>query len=182
MPRRRRRAAFLDRDGTIIADAGYIASPEDVRLLPGAAGALRRLSGIGFALVVVTNQSGIARGFYEESDYERVRARLEALLAERGVALDACYHCPHHPSLTGPCDCRKPGLALYRRAADELDLDVRRSIFVGDKPSDVLPALALGGEGWLVRTGEGRRHEVAMPAEIGIADDLAAVVQAVLGG
>jgi D-glycero-D-manno-heptose 1,7-bisphosphate phosphatase len=142
-----RPAAFLDRDGTIIVDVDYPSRPEDVRLLPGAAAALRRLNDHGIPAVVVTNQSGIARGLLDEAAYERVRARLDELLAAEGARLDASYHCPHHPDFGGPCDCRKPGAALYARAARELALDPGRSIFVGDRLRDVLPARAFGGRG-----------------------------------
>lgn len=164
-----------------MVDHGYVADPRDVRLILGAASALRRLAGAGFALVVVTNQSGIARGFYGEAQYEAVRKRLGSLLADEGVVLDGSYHCPHHPDITGPCPCRKPGVALYDKAAAELGIDLAESIYVGDKPSDVLAGLALGGEAWLVRTGEGRMHEVAVPPGVRVADDLAAVVDGVLG-
>ncbi len=135
-------------------DAGYVADPAQVRLLPGAAAALRRLAAAGYALVVVTNQSGIARGLMSEADFHAVQARLEQRLAEAGVHLDAVYHCPHHPAFTGPCECRKPGLGLYRRAAGDLGLDLARSLFLGDKPSDVAPAAPLGGRARLV-TGQG---------------------------
>ena len=145
-----RPAAFLDRDGTIIVDVDYPSRPEDVELLPGAAAAIRRLNEHGVAAVVVTNQSGIARGLFDEAAYERVRARLDALLAADGARLDASYHCPHHPDFGSPCDCRKPGTALHERAAREMGLDPARSLYVGDRLRDVLPALRLGGRGILV--------------------------------
>jgi D-glycero-D-manno-heptose 1,7-bisphosphate phosphatase len=145
-----RPAAFLDRDGTIVVDVDYPSRAEDVRLLPGAAAAIRRLNERGVAAVVVTNQSGIARGLLDEAAYERVRARVEELLAAEGARLDASYHCPHHPDFGGPCECRKPGTALYARAARDLGLDPARSLFVGDRLRDVLPALVLGGRGILL--------------------------------
>lgn len=145
-----RPAAFLDRDGTIIVDVDYPSRPEDVELLPGAAAAIRRLNEHGVAAVVVTNQSGIARGLFDEAAYERVRARLDVLLAAEGARLDASYHCPHHPDFGSPCDCRKPGTALHERAARDLGLDASRSLYVGDRLRDVLPALRLGGRGILV--------------------------------
>lgn len=140
-----RPAAFLDRDGTIIRDANYIRDPEAVELLPGAADAIRRLNERAVAVVVVTNQSGIARGTITPAEYDAVRGRLDALLAAKGARLDASYTCPHHPDITGPCQCRKPGLALYRKAIAELGLEVRASVFVGDRWRDVEPALVLGG-------------------------------------
>jgi histidinol-phosphate phosphatase family protein len=145
-----RPAVFLDRDGTIIEDLGYLGDPDQVRLLPGAAAAIARLNRAGLPAVVVTNQSGIARGLLDEAAYQATRARLDRLLADEGARLDAQYHCPHHPDITGPCDCRKPGLLLYRRAALDLALDLAASWWVGDRPHDVEPAAALGGRGILI--------------------------------
>ena len=146
----KRRAAFVDRDGTIIVDAHYISRPEQVRLVPGAAEALRRLNEAGVAVVVVTNQSGIARGIFTEDDYARVAERVALLFREAGATIDATYHCPHHPEITGPCDCRKPGLGMYEQARDEMDLDTTASLFVGDRWRDVEPGIALGGRAILV--------------------------------
>lgn len=145
-----RPAAFLDRDGTIIRDADFPNDPDAVELIPGATAALRRLVDAGFALIAVTNQSGIARGKVTVAQYEAVRARLDALLAAEGIALTASYHCPHHPDFTGPCECRKPGSLLYRQAIAEFGLDPVRSLFVGDRWRDVAPGLALGGTAVLV--------------------------------
>lgn len=145
-----RAAAFLDRDGTIIRDANFVRDPGDVELLPGAAAAVRRLNAAGVAVVIVTNQSGIARGLLNEADYERVRRRLDLLLASDGATVDATYMCPHHPDVSGPCDCRKPGLALYRQAIAEHGLDASRSLFTGDRWRDVAPATTLGGLGILL--------------------------------
>lgn len=173
-----RPAAFLDRDGTIIAEAHYLADPERVELITGAADAMRRLAALGYALVVVTNQSGIARGLYSAGDFRAVQQRLEEILAQHGVHLDAVFHCPHHPEFTGPCDCRKPGLGMYHLAARDLGLDLAASIYVGDRVKDVLPALETGGEGFLVRTGYGAAESADLPAGVRVADDLAGVVQA----
>lgn len=145
-----RPAAFLDRDGTLIHDAHYLRDPAHVRLLPDVVAPLRRLRDAGYALVVITNQSGIARGLLTEQDYLAVRDRLDALLAADGITLDASYHCPHEPERSGPCECRKPGTLLHRNAARDLGLDVTRSVFIGDRFRDVAPALALGGRGILV--------------------------------
>jgi histidinol-phosphate phosphatase family protein len=140
-----RPAAFLDRDGTIIRDAAYVRDPMDVVLLPGVAAAVRRLNDAKIPVIVVTNQSGIARGFLTVDDYERVRRRIDALLGATGARVDATYMCPHFPEITGPCECRKPGLKLYRDAAADHSLDTARSLFVGDRWRDVAPAAALGG-------------------------------------
>jgi histidinol-phosphate phosphatase family protein len=145
-----RAAAFLDRDGTIIHDADYLRDPESVRLLPGAAAALKRLNDGRVPVIVVTNQSGIARGLMTVGDYERVRARLDELLGKEGARIDATYYCPHHPDYTGPCDCRKPGALLYRRAAHEHHLDLASSVYIGDRWRDVAAALGFGGRPILV--------------------------------
>jgi D-glycero-D-manno-heptose 1,7-bisphosphate phosphatase len=160
-----RRAAFLDRDGTLIEDRHYLADPASVSLMPGAAAAVRELNKAGMAVVVVTNQSGIARGHFSEADYELVRARVVELFAEAGARIDATYHCPHHPELTGPCACRKPGTLLYERAAAELGLDPARSLYVGDRWRDVAPALALGGVGVLVATPDTPAGDVVRASE-----------------
>lgn len=152
-----RRAAFLDRDGTIIDDTGFVRDPEDVSLIPGSADAIRRLNESGWIVVVVTNQSGIARGRLTEADYQAVQARLDQLLGAQGARIDATFMCPHHPDVTGPCDCRKPGLKHYREAARRFEIDFARSLFVGDRMSDLEPAKALGGSGALVLTGDGLR-------------------------
>jgi D-glycero-D-manno-heptose 1,7-bisphosphate phosphatase len=149
-----RPAVFLDRDGTIIEDMGYLRRPDDVRLLPGAAHAINRLNRAGLAAVVVTNQSGIARGLLSTNDYQAGEQRLDQLLAREDARLDGHYFCPHLPELTGPCDCRKPGPLLYRRAAEELELDLGRSWWVGDRLRDVLAAEQFGGRGILVRSAE----------------------------
>jgi D-glycero-D-manno-heptose 1,7-bisphosphate phosphatase len=177
-----RPAVFLDRDGTLIREADYLADPEGVELVPGVPDALRRLRAGGLALVVVTNQSGIARGLYTERDYERVAARLDEILAAAGAPVDATYHCPHHPDFTGPCDCRKPDLGMHRGAAALLGLDLARSWYVGDKPADVLPARAAGGRGILVRTGYGWRAEADgdVPEGVLVVDDLAAAADRIL--
>lgn len=149
-----RPAVFLDRDGTLIRDFHFIAKPEQVELLAGVGDAVRRLNDAGLPVIVVTNQSGIARGYFNESDYERVQARTEDLLAQKGARIDGSFMCPHHPDFTGPCDCRKPGTLLFRLAAEALDLDTSRSWYIGDKLRDVLPARDLGGRGILVPNDE----------------------------
>jgi histidinol-phosphate phosphatase family protein len=145
-----RLAAFLDRDGTIIRDANYLRDPKDVELLPGAAEAIVRLNKRGVAVIVVTNQSGIARGWISQADFEAVSARLVDALAASGARIDATYMCPHHPDVSGTCDCRKPGLAMYAQAVAEHDLDAGRSLFTGDRWRDVAPATSFGGLGILL--------------------------------
>ncbi len=145
-----RGAVFFDRDGTLIDDEHYLSDPALVRLRPGAATAVRAVRAAGLAAVVVTNQSGIGRGLFDEDAYEAVRARLDALLADEGAPLDASYHCPHAPDVGPACDCRKPAPGLFRRAAAEFGLDLVRSAGVGDRVRDLTPVVALGGYGVLV--------------------------------
>jgi D-glycero-D-manno-heptose 1,7-bisphosphate phosphatase len=175
-----RPAVFLDRDGTIIEEVKYLADPDGVLLIPGAVEALGLLRDAGFALVVTTNQSGIARGLYEVKDYEAVARRLDELLAAHGIRLDATHFCPHHPSVSGDCECRKPATGMHRAAVEELGLDPTRSFFIGDRVGDLLPALELGGEGILVRTGYGAEEEGALPAAFQAADDLLEAVRWIL--
>jgi D-glycero-D-manno-heptose 1,7-bisphosphate phosphatase len=158
-----RRAVFLDRDGTLIRDAEYISDPADVELLPGAATAIRRLNDAGIPVVVVTNQSGIARGYFTEADYERVHQRMVELLAAEGggARIDATYLCPHHPDFTGPCECRKPGTLLFERAAKDLGVSTQGSWFLGDRLRDIQPARPLGGAGIMVRSSATPEDELA---------------------
>ena len=167
-----RPAVFIDRDGTIIVERSYLADPAGVHLVPGTAQALSELRAAGFVLVTVTNQSGIALGLYSEDDYRAVAARIDEILTDAGAPVDGTEYCPHHPKHTGPCDCRKPATGMHRRAAADLGVDLARSFYVGDKVTDVLPALALGGQGILVRTGYGVEHEGDVPAGTWVADDL----------
>jgi D-glycero-D-manno-heptose 1,7-bisphosphate phosphatase len=167
-----RAAAFLDRDGTIIRDADYLADPDGVELLPGAVEGMRKLSEAGFALVIVTNQSGIARGLYTESDFHAVQQRLEQVLREQGVVLDAVFYCPHHPDFTGECDCRKPQLGMYRAAAARLHIDLAASVYIGDRVKDVEPALATGGRGFLVLTGYGEWEARGVPEGVSVVADV----------
>lgn len=145
-----RPAAFLDRDGTLIEDVDFIARPEEVRLLPGAANAVRALNDAGVPVIVISNQSGIGRGYFTHDDYERVQARVEQVLAAHGARLDATYICPHAPSPDASCECRKPGLGLFQRAAKDHGLDLLRSWYIGDRWRDVQPGEALGASGFLI--------------------------------
>ena len=156
-------AAFLDRDGTLIRDTGYVSSADEVELLPGAAEAVRLLNAAGVRVVVVTNQSGIGRGFFDEADFEEVQAALVDQLTAAGARIEATYHCPHAPG--AGCDCRKPGLKLYRTAVRELAVETKGALYVGDQIRDVLPARALGGIGMLV-AGEGGTYDGPAPGDV----------------
>lgn len=178
-----RPAVFLDRDGTIIDDVHYIARPDLVRLRPGAGDAIARLNRAGVPVVLVTNQSGIARGVITEADYERVHHRLVELLAAHGAHIDASYVCPHHPDFGGKCECRKPGTLLFRRAASEHALDLARSTFIGDRWRDVSPGIVLGGRGMLIRGNDTPDADLqaADAARVPIVRSLADAVAALLG-
>jgi len=177
------RAVFLDRDGTIVEDPGFLHEPGKLRLLPGAAAAIRRLNDAGWLVVTVSNQSGIARGLYDAAAYAAVQRRLVELLAAHGARLDGAYFCPHHPDITGPCDCRKPGVRLFRDAAAALDLDLARCVWVGDRVSDVEPARVLGGRGLLVSSGRGGEHAAGARAlGFAVVTDLAAAVAEIVRG
>jgi D-glycero-D-manno-heptose 1,7-bisphosphate phosphatase len=158
-----RPAVFLDRDGTLIDDVGYLDALEQVALYPWTADALRLLGRAGFARVVITNQSGVARGFYTEAFVADVHGHLDAELARGGAAVDAWFHCPHDDgskavAAGAVCDCRKPRPGLVTRAAAELGLDLARSVVVGDHWTDIAVARAVGAAGILVETGAGARE------------------------
>jgi D-glycero-D-manno-heptose 1,7-bisphosphate phosphatase len=159
VPEPSHRAVFLDRDGTILHDPGFLYEPAEARLLPDAGRAIARLNAAGLLVIAVTNQSGIGRGRYLESDYHAVQRRLSELLAAHGARVDGAYFCPHYPPVSGPCECRKPGTKLFRQARAELGIDLVRSWWVGDRVSDVSPARELGGRSVLVLTGNGTLHQ-----------------------
>jgi D-glycero-D-manno-heptose 1,7-bisphosphate phosphatase len=184
-----RRAVFLDRDGTINVDVGYPSRWDQITIYPYAYEAVRRLKAAGFLAVVVTNQSGIARGFLTEADLADIHGRMAGEFARRGVPLDAIYHCPHFPAAGTAADkpnciCRKPGPGMGLRAAAELDIDLGRSYMIGDKADDVLFGANIGATPVLVRTGYGPAAE-PKPASTGVrpafvADDLAAAADWIL--
>lgn len=150
-------AVFLDRDGTLVVERGYLTDPEDIELIPGVPEALRDLRSAGYLLVVISNQSGVGRGFFSEETVHAAMARLRGALRERGVELDAIYFCPHRPE--AGCPCRKPGTGLLERAEGDLELDLSRSVMVGDKLLDAETGRRAGARGLLVRTGYGRDEE-----------------------
>ncbi len=181
-------AVFLDRDGTIIEDVDYLVHPDQVRLIPGAAAALRRLNDLRIPVVIVTNQSAVARGMASEMDVAAVNDRLRDLLAATGARVDGIYCCPHHPDIGEPpyrrvCDCRKPLPGLLQRAARELGLDLAASAMIGDDPRDLEAGAAAGcATLMLVRTGHGAANEAkaksaGFSAPAAICDDLAAAVE-----
>jgi len=176
-----RPALFLDRDGTLIVDTDFVRTPEEVVLLPGTAREVAQANAAGWLTVVVTNQSGIARGILTEDDYQAVARELERQLGGEGAHLDLQSHCPHLPAISGPCECRKPGLKLYRDAIAQLGIDPLQSWFIGDRLRDLAPARALGGRALHVLTGT--RLEDAAISEAGFEQvpDLAAAVTRAIG-
>jgi histidinol-phosphate phosphatase family protein len=160
-----RRAAFLDRDGTLIEDANYLAEASRVRLLPGAADAVRVLNERDILAIVITNQSGIAQGLLTEVQYEATRDRLVNLMKQAGARIDATFHCPHFPAVSGPCECRKPGTLLYRRAAEQFGIDLSASLYVGDRDRDIAPGLSFGGFVRLVPSGSTPEAELHLARE-----------------
>jgi D-glycero-D-manno-heptose 1,7-bisphosphate phosphatase len=158
-PQPGRRAAFIDRDGVINVESGFVHRLEDLVYLPGAIEGLRRLQAAGYLLVVITNQSGIARGLYTEADYLQLTAGMQQRLAAAGVQLSSVEYCPHLPDgeierYRRDCDCRKPRPGMITRAAAALGIDLSASILIGDRVTDIQAGRAAGvGRCWLVRSG-----------------------------
>jgi histidinol-phosphate phosphatase family protein len=174
----RRAAVFLDRDGTINEEVDFVRTPEQLVLLPGASAAVRRLNEAGLVTCVISNQSGVARGFYTEDDLAGIHEKFEADLAGAGARIDRIYYCPHHPTKGLPpydvaCECRKPAPGMLLRGARDFDVDLARSYVVGDRDVDIQAARAVGAHAVLVRTGYGARtlEEIA---GTGIAPDYVA--------
>jgi D-glycero-D-manno-heptose 1,7-bisphosphate phosphatase len=158
-----RPAVFLDRDGTLVEEVGYLDDASALRLLPGVAAGLRVLQAAGYALVLISNQAGVGRGFFPLARVYEVMARLRTVLRAEGVELDAVYFCPHRPD--EGCACRKPGTELIERAEEDLQLDLRHSVMVGDKLLDVETGRRAGGRGVLVRSGYGEAAARELPTE-----------------
>ena len=172
-------AAFVDRDGTLIAEVNYLARPDQVVVLDGVEEALVALRTAGYLIIMISNQAGVARGFFTLEAVHEVNTHLQALL---GISLDGIYVCPHHPDGTIPeyaitCDCRKPGDSMLRQALNDLDIDIKGSFIVGDKASDVLAGKGLGIPGYLVATGHAEIAEGYPRFR-----DFAEVVEGVLNG
>jgi D-glycero-D-manno-heptose 1,7-bisphosphate phosphatase len=183
-----RGAVFLDRDGTMIEDVGYLNRVEDIDFYPWTADAIRALNDAGLLVIVVTNQSAIARGFLTEPVLETVHAEIDRTLKAGGARITAYYYCPHHPDGTVPpyattCDCRKPAPGMVERAARDHGVDLSRSFVVGDKWLDVGLARATGARAVLVRTGSGGAEEAHPRAGLradAVVDNLAAAASWIL--
>ena len=177
-------AVFLDRDGTINESVGLVARPDQLRLIPGAAAALKQLKDAGALLLLVTNQPVVAREMIDEAGLKLIHDRLQELLAEQGVALDGIFYCPHHPETHHPeasnpryrrdCECRKPKPGMILAAAEKFSVDIESSYLVGDSTRDIAAALAAGCIPLLVKTGSGGADGTCPDAEPeAVLDDLA---------
>lgn len=173
-----RRFVLIDRDGTLNVERHYLSDPDQLELIPGVAAALRRLRDAGYGIAIITNQSGIARGYFDLARLEEIHQRLRQLLAEAGVAVDGIYICPHGPD--DDCDCRKPLPGMANQAMAEHGFDPKKSTVIGDKEVDVELGQAIGAATFLVRTGHGEKYAATSKADHVVAD-LAAAVEIMLG-
>ena len=177
-----RPAVFLDRDGTINEEVGYLQDPKQLILIPGAAQAIRIFHDCGFKVVVVTNQSGVARGYFSEEVLVQIHHHLSAMLRQEKAVIDAFYYCPHHPEEGFPpyrkaCSCRKPKAGMLLQAACDLHLDLSRSYMVGDKMQDVEAGKNAGVKSILVKTGYGRFADGKDSCAECVAEDLFSAAQ-----
>jgi D-glycero-D-manno-heptose 1,7-bisphosphate phosphatase len=170
---------FIDRDGTIIEDTDYPSDPDSVILLPEAAEAIARLNAAGLTVIGVTNQSGIARGYFGEDEYRKVASRVDELLKQGGASVDAWYYCPHGPDTSPPCTCRKPLPGMFEQGAREHGLDLSRSYFIGDRSRDLIAGVAAGGTGYLIE-GPHTATDTKIPEEVVRVESLYRAVELIL--
>lgn len=175
-----KRFVLIDRDGTINVEKHYLSDPDQLELYPGVGAALKQLQDAGFGLAVITNQSGIARGYFDLARLDQIHDRLRALLAAEGVTLDGIYLCPHGPD--DDCACRKPLPGMVEQAVAEHGFDPAQGYVIGDKEVDVELGRAVGATTLLVRTGHGGKAATAGSKADHVVDDLPAAVDIVLGG
>ena len=186
----RAQAVFLDRDGTINTEVGYLNHPDQLELIPGSALAIKLLNEAGFKTVVITNQAGIAKGLLQENQLPEIHRRLSALLDKEGARIDRFYYCPHHPEAVVEqyrmeCQCRKPLPGMVLQAANELGIDATRSYVIGDKSCDIELAHNVGARAIMVMTGYGpvelsRLREAQLTLPHFTAADLYDAVQCIL--
>jgi len=182
-------AVFLDRDGTLIEEIGYLNRIDRIALFPWSVDAVRLLNRAGFKVVVITNQAGVARGFFGEALVREVEAWLAARMEAGGARIDGFYYCPHHPqgvveAYRRDCECRKPRPGMVLKASSDLGLDLARSVVVGDRWLDVELGRAVGARSILVRTGYGQREEQQPPDGVGadaVVENLIEAVSVILG-
>ncbi len=181
-----KKAVFLDRDGTINVERDYLFRREDFEFISGVPQAIKKINDAGFLVVVVTNQSGVARGYYSEADVKLLHDFVEQQLASQGAHVDAFYYCPHHPDkghapYRKACSCRKGEPGMLLDAARDLNIDLTQSFIVGDKLADVEAGLAVESTPVLVLTGHGEREKEKIPAAIQVCADLSAAVDVICG-
>lgn len=176
-----KRAVFLDRDGTINIEKEYLYQAKDFEFIPGAPEAVRLLNRAGIMVVVVTNQSGVARGYYTEEDVENLHRHIDRELERSGAHVDCWLYCPHHPAGRGsyalPCSCRKPLPGMLQEAAARYDIDLENSTMIGDKLADIEAGLAAGCRTILVRSGYGAGEEKYVGSQTAVCDDLVSAVK-----
>lgn len=179
-----KRAVFLDRDGTINIEKEYLYQTEDFEFIPGAPEAIRLLNQAGVMVVVVTNQSGVARGYYTEDDVMNLHRHITRELEQSGAHVDVWLFCPHHPDGRGsyalPCACRKPLPGMLHEAAERYDIDLENSTMIGDKRADIEAGKAAGCRSVLVRTGYGAEEEQGVDPQTVVCDDLLSAVKYLL--
>ena len=179
------RAVFLDRDGTINVEREFLHQPDEFHFIPGAAQAIRLLKEAGFRVIVVTNQSGIARGYYDEAAVNRLHSYMDGELISIGASIDAYYFCPHHPEYSSDdngktCGCRKPLAGMLLKAAADFSLDLSTSFIIGDKLADVQAGLNAGCRPILVRTGYGAEEAAKLPSGVPVYADLLTAARAIV--
>ena len=155
----KKKAIFLDRDGVINKEVSYLSNPNDFEFIEGSIEALKILKQKGFLIIIITNQAGIARGFFTEETLEAIHSKMIRILKQNNIELDDIYYCPHHPEFTGPCDCRKPNIGMLLKAQLEYNIDLTNSYIVGDTLNDIQTGKAARCKTVLVLTGYGKEEQ-----------------------
>ena len=162
------KAAFIDRDGTIIVDKHFLSDPNEIEFISGSVDALKKIKNLGYKLIIISNQSGVARGYFDVNTVEKINSKLLEMLLVQGVEIDGLYYCPHYPNGNNReysflCDCRKPSPGMIESAAKDLNLDIKNSIVIGDKADDFFLGKVVGADSYLVLTGHGQKHKDKIP-------------------
>jgi len=162
------KAVFLDRDGTIIEDVGYLNDPKNIKFIPGSIQAIKKLNQAGYKVVVITNQAGVARGLIREDILQTIDKTINKYILNGGAHIDAIYYCPHHPEhgvypYKQDCECRKPNPGMIKKAAADLELDLKKSFMIGDKWSDIEAGKNMKLKTALVLTGMGKKYQDSKP-------------------
>ncbi|MBD3196866.1 MAG: D-glycero-beta-D-manno-heptose 1,7-bisphosphate 7-phosphatase [Candidatus Lokiarchaeota archaeon] len=157
--KKKNKAIFLDRDGVINKEVNYLSDPDDFELLNGTIEALKIFKRLDFLLIVITNQSGLARGYFKEETLDIIHSKMRRLISQENIELDDIYFCPHHPEFTGECNCRKPNPGMIFAARDDYNIDLTRSFMVGDTVNDIKAGKNAGVQTVFVLTGHGREQQ-----------------------